>query len=211
MTLKPQKRSQAQPNVITPRPARANLRPLDQAELLDATVIDFNRPSERRPLDSLHILHLNFVGGPQLNIAVCGDDLEDANQAIAFARTQVDAADHRVVFTRPMARHQLDLLRIGLIQGRVVYDKDALAQADLGSGLSPQRRGVRLKAMQQAGERVMGRRLLIFALRFRRFGHAHRARRGDYEVNVVLVRTLGRIHALFLLHFPSTTLLLLKS
>src|SRR5205085_5286180 len=227
MTLQPQKRAQAQPDVITPRPARANLRPLDQTELLDAAVIVFNRPCERSPLDPLQITHLNFVGGPQFNVAVCGDYLEDADKAKAFEpddaplradlyftdRTQarpvgvhftvtlqarqpspvkrtnqlevfqsripsiedlasrrkaarmggidqclelvvlrqsvlllvedavvngdmpvavrpqqrnpVDAADHLVVFARPIARHQLDLLRVGLVQSRVVYDQDA--------------------------------------------------------------------------------------
>src|ERR1043166_8244775 len=53
-------------------------------------------------------------------------------------RNEVDAAHDRVVLTRPVARHQLDLLRIRLIQGRVVYDKDALAQADLAHRFSPE-------------------------------------------------------------------------
>ena len=59
-------------------------------------------------------------------------------------RNQVDAAHHRVVLARPVAHNQLDLLRIGLVQGRVVYDKDASGQADLSARLRPQRRGVRL-------------------------------------------------------------------
>jgi hypothetical protein len=84
---------------------------------------------------------------------------------------------------------------------RVVYDKDASAQVDLGDGLSPQRLGVRLQAMQQAGESVMGWRLFLVALYLSRFSRTHGARRGDHEVDVVVVRTLGRIHALFLLHF----------
>jgi hypothetical protein len=76
-----------------------------------------------------------------------------------------------------------------------------LAQANLRLGLSPQRRGVRLKAVQQAGESIVGRGLFLIALYFRRFGRADRARRGDHEVNVVVVGALGRVHALFLLHF----------
>jgi hypothetical protein len=55
--------------------------------------------------------------------------------------------------------------------------------------------------MQQAGESIMGRRLLLVALDFRRFGRTHGVRRGDHEVDVVTVGTLGRIHAFFLLHF----------
>src|SRR2546423_8254369 len=303
MTLQPQKRSQAQIDVVAPRAPRANLRPLDQAELLDATMIVFNRPRKAGPLDPFQIVHLNFVRGPQLNVTVCGDYLEDADQSKAFEpddaplradlyftdrtqarpvginftvalqarqpspvkrtnqlevfqpriptiedhtsrrkaalmggfdhclevvvlrqsvlllvkdavinghvavavrpqkRNQVDAAHHRVVLARPVARHQLDLPRIGLVQSRVVYDKDASAQADLGAGLSPQRRGVRLKAMEQTGESIVGRCLLLVALYFRRFGRTDRARRGNHEVNVVVVGTLGRVHALFLLHF----------
>jgi hypothetical protein len=116
-------------------------------------------------------------------------------------RNQVDAAHHRVVLARPVAHHRLHLLRVGLVQGRVVYDKDALAQADLAFGFTPQRRGVRLQTTRQAGERIMGRRLPLVALDFRRFGRAHGARRGNHEVDVVIVRTFRRIHALFLLHF----------
>ena len=55
--------------------------------------------------------------------------------------------------------------------------------------------------MEQAGESIMGRGLLLVALYFRRLGRAHRAWRGNHEVDVVIVRTLGRVHALFLLHF----------
>lgn len=116
-------------------------------------------------------------------------------------RNQVDAAHHGVVLARPMARHQLDLLRVGLVQGRVVYDKDASGQADLRPGLRPQRLSVRLKAVQQAGECIVGRCLPLVALYFRPFGGAHGAWRGDHEVDIVIVGTLGRVHALFLLHF----------
>jgi hypothetical protein len=116
-------------------------------------------------------------------------------------RNQVDAADNRMVLARPVAHNQLDLLRLGLVQSRVVDEQDALAQADLGDGLSPERLGVRFKAMEQAGESIMGWRLVFVALYFRRFGRTNRVRRRDHEVDLVVVRALGRIHALFLLHF----------
>ena len=106
-----------------------------------------------------------------------------------------------VVLARPVAHHQLHLARVRLVQGRVIYDKDTLAQVDLALGFTPQRRGVRLKARQQASESIRGWRLLFVALDFRRFGRTDRARRGDHEVNVGIVRALGRIDALFLLHF----------
>jgi hypothetical protein len=303
MTFEPEKRPQTKADVVAPCAARAHLRPLDQTELLDRAVVVFYRPRKACPLDSLQLAHLNFIRRPQFNVAVCGNYLEDANEAVTFEphhtprlcdldftdrtqalavgvnfavtlqsgqpspveranqlevfqsqipaiegyssgpkaslmrsfdhrlevivfgqsvlllvkdaivaggvavtvrpqqRNQVDAAHHPMMFTRPVARHQLDLLRIRLIQGRVVYDKDALAQAHLAARFLPQRVGVRLKAVEQAGESIMGRRLLLVALYFRCFSRAHGARRGDHEVNVVIIGAFRRIHALFLLHF----------
>src|SRR5690242_16185563 len=78
MTFQPQERSQAQADVITPRAPRANLRPFNQAELLDPAVVVLYRPRERRPLDPLQVIHLDFARRPHLNVAVCGDYLEDA-------------------------------------------------------------------------------------------------------------------------------------
>jgi len=76
-----------------------------------------------------------------------------------------------------------------------------LAQADLARSFRPQGLGIRLKPVQQSSKSIVGWRLLFVALYFRRFGRTDRARRGDHEVNVVVVRALGRIDALFLLHF----------
>src|SRR5437868_10578110 len=84
MTLQPQERAQAQADVVTPRAPRAHLRPLDQAVLLDATVVVLYRPCEARPLDALQVIHLNFVRRPHFNVAVCGDYLEDADQPEPF-------------------------------------------------------------------------------------------------------------------------------
>lgn len=78
---------------------------------------------------------------------------------------------------------------------------DALGQGYLRPGFSPQGRGVRFEPMEQAGESVVGWCLLLVALYFRRLGRAERARRGNHEVDVVILRALGRIRALFLLHF----------
>ena len=306
MTLQPQERSQAQTNVVTPRAPRAHLRPLDQTVLLDAAVIALYCPREARPLNSLKVIHLDSVRRPHFNVAVRGDDLEDADKTEAFEpddspalpdldfadgpqpravgvhfavalqacqprpaeranqlqviqprvpaieghagrskapqmsllehrlevvvlrqsvpllvedavidgdvavavgpqqSNQVDAAHHGVVLARPVARDEFHLAGVGLVQGRVVYDKYSLAQADLRLSFAPQGRGVRLKAVEQAGEGIVGWRLLLIALQLRRLGRAHSARRGDHEVDVVVVRALGRVHALFLLHFLST-------
>ena len=132
------------------------------------------------------------------------DAVIDGDVAVAVRpqqRNQVDAAHHRVMLARPVAHHQLHLPGVGLVQSRVVYDKDASAQADLAARLSPQRRGVRFQPMEQTGESIMSRGLLLVALYFRRLGGADGARRGNHEVDVIVVGTLRRIHAFFLLHF----------
>src|SRR2546421_4702457 len=119
-------------------------------------------------------------------------------------RNQVDARDHSMMFARPVARNQLHLPSIRLVQSRVVYDKDTLVQADLALGFRPQRRSVRLKPMQKACESIMGWGFLLFALHASRFCGAHRARRGDQKVDVVFVRAFRRIHSAFLAHCSST-------
>src|SRR5215213_8265476 len=84
MTFHAQKRAQAKPDVITPRTARAHLRSFDQTKLLQPSMIILNRPGESSPFDPLQVSHLNTVGRPQLNVAICGDDLEHMNKAITF-------------------------------------------------------------------------------------------------------------------------------
>src|SRR5213075_182532 len=79
---------------------------------------------------------------------------------------KIDAAHHRMMLARPMARDQFDLPGVRLVQGRVVYDKDASAQAHLALRFGPQRLGIRLKAMQEACECIMGWCLLLVALYF---------------------------------------------
>ena len=106
MTFQTQKRSQAQADVIAPRPARSHLRPLDQAELFQAAMIILDRPGKRRPFDSLQIIHLQAIGRPQFSVAVCGDDLEDADQPIAFE------PDHAAGFTDLDLTHRLQPLTI---------------------------------------------------------------------------------------------------
>ena len=71
---------------------------------------------------------------------------------------QVDALDDAVVLARPVPADQVDLAGVGLVQGGVVEDQDAVVEADLGPGLLPEGLGVGLQAGQQAVEGVMGRR-----------------------------------------------------
>ena len=91
-------------------------------------------------------------------------------------RDEVDAADHRMVFARPVALNQLHLLGKGFVQSRVVYDKDALGQTHLAVRFPPQRCGIRFKAVQEARESVMCRGLRFVRLHSCRFGRTHRAR-----------------------------------
>src|SRR5947209_5837913 len=84
MTLYSEKRTQAALDVIAPSATRAHLRSFNQAELLDAAMIVLNRPRVASPFDSLQIAHLDMIGRPPFNVAVCGNYLEDAHQAIAF-------------------------------------------------------------------------------------------------------------------------------
>src|SRR5829696_6576868 len=84
VTLQPQERPQTKPDVVAPRTARAHLRPLDQTELLDPAVVVLYRPREARPLDPFQVARLDFIRRPQLNVAVCGDYLEDADEPEPF-------------------------------------------------------------------------------------------------------------------------------
>ena len=54
---------------------------------------------------------------------------------------QVDATDHAMMFARPVAMHQLDLLGIRLVQRGVVEDQELIVQDDVLAGLSPERGG----------------------------------------------------------------------
>jgi len=70
----------------------------DQTKLLDATMVVFNRPRVASITNSLQVSHLNFIGRPPLNVAVCSDYLEDAHQAITcqpdHATTLIDLDLH---------------------------------------------------------------------------------------------------------------------
>ena len=83
-------------------------------------------------------------------------------------RYQVDALHHaRPEGTRlatPMPRHQLDLPRIGLVQGGVVHHQDPALARDQLLGLLPQVGGVGGLALQQAGEGIVRRCLLNLRL-----------------------------------------------
>lgn len=64
---------------------------------------------------------------------------------------------HGVVLAGPVAGDELDRLGVGLVEGRVIDDEDAVVEADVVPGLAPQFGRVGLEAVQQAGEGVVGR------------------------------------------------------
>lgn len=84
MTLQSQEGTQAQTDMIAPGPRQADLRPFDQTILLHAPMVVLNRPRKVGPLHPLQPVHVRFVCGLVFNVTVCGNNLEDANQAIPF-------------------------------------------------------------------------------------------------------------------------------
>ena len=66
--------------------------------------------------------------------------------------------DDGVVLAGPVAADEVDVAGVRLVQHGVVQDQDAGREIDLGLRLLPERLGVRLEAVQQAGEGVVGRR-----------------------------------------------------
>ena len=77
--------------------------------------------------------------------------LEDPTQLVPEA---VDALHHGVVLAGPVAGDQLDGLGVGLVEGRVVDDEDAVVAADVVPGLAPEHLGVGFEAVQESGEGV---------------------------------------------------------
>ena len=61
-----------------------------------------------------------------------------------------------VMFATPVPRHQLDLARIGLVQGGVVRHQHPALQRHQLLGLLPQLGGVAGLALQQARKGVVG-------------------------------------------------------
>src|SRR2546422_5425082 len=84
MPFQPQEGPQAKPDMSAPRAGRAHLRSFDQTERLYSARIVLNRARTVCPLDPLQSVPLQLGGGPVVNVPVCGDNLEHAEQALAF-------------------------------------------------------------------------------------------------------------------------------
>lgn len=117
---------------------------------------------------------------------------------------EVNAAHHRMMFTRPVTGDQLDLASKGLIQSRVVKNEDAIAQINLGLGFLPHGFGIRLEAVQQALESVVCRRPLLVWLHTGGFGGAASFGCRNQKVDIVLFVAFGRIHESFLPQIGAT-------
>ena len=100
-----------------------------------------------------------------------------------------------MVLAGVVATDEVDVAGERLIQDGVIQNEDAGGKIDLGPGFRPECHGVRLKAMQKAGESVVGGRAGFGWLDASRLDRAGRLRRGDQEVDVVLGTHARRVHA----------------
>ncbi len=306
MTLQAQEGTQRQPDVITLCAGSAHLRSFHAAKLLDAAMILFNHPREAREFNARPFAHRHIVGCPPLNVTVCGDYLEEANQPVAFqlhdaparirrnarngaqarvvrvdeavtfqacqpppaeilecfqvfkARVppikhharrskaalprrlyqhlevvvlgqrilgfvkesvvnrdmsitirpqrgdKVDTRNDGMVLARPVPSHQVNLVGKGFIQRRIVNDKDACGEFDLGAGFFPERRGIGFEPMKQARKGIVGGRRLSVRRNPCRFDTGACARRRNQKVDVFFVSDFWWIHSAFL-HYRSST------
>src|SRR5205085_7062503 len=84
MNLQTQERPQRQTDMIALRSRGSYLCPFHITELLDPTMIVFNRPSIVGILDTSQFAHLQVIGRPIFNVAVWSNHLEYPNQPIAL-------------------------------------------------------------------------------------------------------------------------------
>jgi len=84
MRLQTQEGPQAQADVVALGARGANLGTFDATELLNAAMVVFDSPGITGPAYPHRGTHLEVVAGPSLNVAVWGNDLEQAGQPVAF-------------------------------------------------------------------------------------------------------------------------------
>jgi hypothetical protein len=91
-----------------------------------------------------------------LAVGFAEDAVIDRDLAVSIGpqeSDQVDAQDDLMMLPRPVTDHQLDVLGMRLVEGRVVDDEDALGLLDQWFGLIPERLGIGFKAMEQSCKR----------------------------------------------------------
>ena len=99
-----------------------------------------------------------------------------------------------MMFARPVAMHQLDLLGIRLVERGVVEDQEPIVQDDVLAGLSPERGGVGSKALEQASERIMGGAPRRGGLHTRGFRPGEDEWGRHQKIDVVQVSDFGLVH-----------------
>jgi hypothetical protein len=67
-------------------------------------------------------------------------------------RDQVDAHDDMMVFAGPVTMDQFNVLSIGFVERGVIDNQETSMEHDMLACLVPKRCGVRVKAMEQAGQ-----------------------------------------------------------
>src|SRR5205085_9250306 len=85
----------------------------------------------------------------------------------------------------------------GLIQSRVIKDKDAIAQLHLGFGFLPHGFGIRFEAVQQASEGVVCRWIILLGLHTGSLGSSARFGSRNEKVDIVVFIAFRRIHGSF--------------
>ena len=108
-----------------------------------------------------------------------------------------NAFNNRSVFARPMALRQLDFLGIRLIQGRVINHQHTPLSLDLWGGFLPQRRRIRFLAMQQAGKRIIRRRIGPLGLHPRRLRRTAHLRRPNQKIDIRFILNFRSVHGPF--------------
>lgn len=63
---------------------QAGLGLFEATELLDAPMVGFDLPGKFGKTQAREFVHVQVVGGPVFNVAVCGNELEDTDQPIAL-------------------------------------------------------------------------------------------------------------------------------
>ena len=117
---------------------------------------------------------------------------------------QIDARDHAMVLARPMAMDERDVLGIGLVQRRVVNDQEPVVQDDMLLGLHPERRWIRLQALKEAGQRIMGSTAGGVRLHACGFRTAEDGRGGHQKIDVVQVGHFRCVHSPTIPHNEAT-------
>jgi hypothetical protein len=119
-------------------------------------------------------------------------------------RDQVDARDNTMVFARPVPMDQFNVLSIGFVERGVIDNQEASVQRDMPLSLVPERCGVRVKAMEQAGQDVMGSTAWRVWLDARGFGTGEDQRGSNQRVDSIEVSDFGSVHFSTIPHIALT-------